>query len=70
MYVYHICASHIYHIYIYISHMDNITNTFIYFCYMGCPDGSDGKEPPCNAGNLGSISGSGRSLGGGYGNPL
>ena len=50
--------------------MDNITNTFIYFCYMGCPDGSDGKEPPCNAGNLGSISGSGRSLGGGYGNPL
>ena len=29
-----------------------------------------GKESACNMGNLGSISGSGRSPGGGHGNPL
>ena len=34
------------------------------------PGGSDGKESACNAGDLGSISGSGRSPGGGHGNPL
>ena len=28
------------------------------------------KEPACNAGDMGSIPGSGRSPGGGYGNPL
>ena len=27
---------------------------------MGFPGGSDGKEPACNAGHLGSIPGSGR----------
>ena len=32
--------------------------------------GSDGKEPACNAGDLGSIPGSGRSHGKGSGNPL
>ena len=32
--------------------------------------GSDGKESTCNAGDLGSISGSGRSPGEGNGNPL
>ena len=31
---------------------------------------SVGKKPTCNAGNLGSISGSGRSPGEGNGNPL
>ena len=31
---------------------------------------SDGKEPACNAGDLPSITGMGRSLGGGHGNPL
>ena len=31
---------------------------------------SDGKEPACNTGNLGSILGLGRSPGGGHGNPL
>ena len=36
----------------------------------GCPGGSDGKESTCNAGNLGSIPGLGRSLGGGHSNPL
>ena len=34
------------------------------------PGGSDGKESTCNAGDLGSIPGSGRSLGEEYGNPL
>ena len=32
---------------------------------MGLPCSSDGKESACNAGVLGSISGLGRSLGGG-----
>ena len=34
------------------------------------PAGSDGKESTCDAGDLGSIPGLGRSPGGGYGNPL
>ena len=34
------------------------------------PGGSDGKEPTCNAGDLGSIPGSGRSPGEGNGYPL
>ena len=33
-------------------------------------DGSDGKVSVCNEGDLGSITGSGRSSGGGNGNPL
>ena len=37
---------------------------------LGFPGGSDGKEPACNAEDLGSIPGSGRSFGGGNGNPL
>ena len=36
----------------------------------GFPAGSDGKESACNAGGAGSIPGSGRSPGGGHGNPL
>ena len=34
------------------------------------PGGSDSQESTCNAGDLGSILGSGRSPGGGHGNPL
>ena len=34
------------------------------------PSGSDGKMSACNAGDLGLIPGSGRSLGEGNGNPL
>ena len=34
------------------------------------PGSSDGKESVCNAGDLGSIPGLGRSPGGGNGNPL
>ena len=37
---------------------------------MSFPDGSDGKESACNAGDLGLIPGSGRSPGDGNGNPL
>ena len=37
---------------------------------IGFPCGSDGKESACNAGDLDSISGLGRSPGGGHGNPL
>ena len=37
--------------------------------YLGFPDGSDGKESSCNAGDLGSIPGLGRCTGGGHGNP-
>ena len=37
---------------------------------MGFPGGSAGKEPACNAGDLGLIPGSGRSAGEGTGYPL
>ena len=37
---------------------------------LGFPGGSEGKESDCNAGNLCSIPGSGRSLREGHGNPL
>ena len=37
---------------------------------MGFLGGSDSKESACNAGNLGSIPGLGRSPGEGNGNPL
>ena len=37
---------------------------------MGFPGGSDGKESACNAGDLGSIPGLGRSPGVGHGNPF
>ena len=36
---------------------------------MGFPGGSDGKGTACNVGDVGSIPGSGRSPGGGHGNP-
>ena len=37
---------------------------------MEFPDSSAGKESACNAGDLGSIPGLGRSPEGGHGNPL
>ena len=37
---------------------------------LGSPGGSDGKESACNARDLGSIPGLGRSPGGGNGNLL
>ena len=39
-------------------------------CCMGFPGGSDGKESTCNASDLGSIPGLGRSHGEAHGNPL
>ena len=36
----------------------------------GFPGGSDGEDSACSGGDLGSISGSGRSPGEGNGNPL
>ena len=44
--------------------MDKLKN------YLGFPGGSVVKNPPANAGHLGSTPGSGRSLGEGNGNPL
>ena len=38
--------------------------------FLGFPGGSDGKESACNAGDLGSIPGLGRSPGGEHGTPL
>ena len=38
--------------------------------FLGFPGGSDGKESTCNAADLGSIPGLGRSPKGGHGNPL
>ena len=37
---------------------------------MGLPQWLSGKESACNAGDMGSIPGLGRSPGGGHGNPL
>ena len=42
----------------------------IFSLFSGFPGDSSGKESLCNAGDLGSIPGLGRSPGGGYGNPL
>ena len=38
--------------------------------FLGFPGGSEGKESACNARDLGSIPGLGRSPGGGHGSPL
>ena len=40
------------------------------YIFMGFPDDSDSKEFTCNAGDLGLITGSGRSIGEGNGNLL
>ena len=37
---------------------------------LGCPGGSEVKASACNAGDLGSVPGLGRSPGEGNGNPL
>ena len=42
----------------------------IYLSLQVFPGGSDGKESACNAGDLGSIHGLGRSPGKGHGHPL
>ena len=46
-------------------------NSLMLVCFIwSFPDGSDGKESACNAGDVGLIPGLGRSPGGGNGNPL
>ena len=42
----------------------------IYSVLWGFSGGSGSKESTCNAGDMGSITGLGRSPGGGHGNPL
>ena len=44
--------------------------TLFHFHFWGVPGGSEGKVSASNAGDLGLISGSGRSPGEGNGNPL
>ena len=48
----------------------NLINIFLSTHYRGFPGGSDGKASAYNAGDLGSITESGRSPGEGNGNPL
>ena len=48
----------------------NLTAPKLLSQVLGVPGGSDGKESTLNAGDLGLIPGSGRSPGGGNGNPL
>ena len=43
---------------------------YLFFVKLGFPDSSVGKESACNAGDPGSIPGSGRSTGEGIGYPL
>ena len=49
--------------------IDRIRSTYL-MEYLGFPGGSVVKNSPANAGEAGSIPGSGRSSGGGNGNPL
>ena len=53
--------------------MGKVDGAFVYYIMylrMGFPGVLAGKEYACNAGDLGSIPGLGRSLGGEYGNPF
>ena len=51
------------------KHNNKITIN-MYIHVLGVPGGSVSKESICNAGDVASVSGSGRSPGGGHGNPL
>ena len=50
--------------------MENNLKKNIYIHTLNFPGGSDSRDSVCNAGDPGSIPGSGRSPGGGNGNPL
>ena len=52
------------------SFKDLLHSTGNYIQYLAIPGGSVGKESACNAGDQGSIPGSGRSPGEENGNPL
>ena len=43
---------------------------YMHICTWGFPVGSVVNNPPASAGDVGSVPGSGRSSGGGHGNPL
>ena len=48
----------------------HFSNNGLHVINIGFPGTLDGKESACSAGDMGLIPGSGRSPGGGYGNPL
>ena len=50
--------------------IQSLNATFIIYKTGGFPGGSEVKASACNAGDLGSIPGLGRSPGEGHGNPL
>ena len=52
------------------SHSPVIITLYNFYSFLGLPGSSNGEESACNAGDLGSIPGSGRSPGEGDGNPL
>ena len=52
------------------SSEQNFINFLGLLTSLGFPDGSEGRESTCNAGDTGLISGLGRSPEGGNGNPL
>ena len=56
------------HMWLHLTLSDNSVSTDQ--CYQCFPDSSVGKESACNAGDLGSIPGLGRSQGEGKGYPL
>ena len=58
------------HFFLYFSNipLDYISQLLLQF--MGFPGSSDGQQSACNTRDPGSIPGSGRSPGGGNGNPL
>ena len=53
-----------------VNYFRNTEHLYCFHALKGFPGDSDGKESACNAGDLGLIPGSGRSLGEGNGNPL
>ena len=54
----------------FVSSTQQIVSSSNPYFVTGLPGGSDGKESACNAGDLGSIPGSGRSPGKGNGYPF
>ena len=50
--------------------MDELMNSRVFYSFPPKPRSSDDEESACSAGDLGSISGWGRSPGEGNGNPL
>ena len=64
------CPSHLIVVQIIKQNQKMASDSVVPSKQMGFPGGSEVKNPPANAGELGSIPGSGRSPGEGNGNPL